>query len=63
MKQTYYCQSCNFTGDEHEFKTKLLSMMYRPKYDNIQAFKKVECPKCKNIVTIIFETLDGSLQR
>ncbi len=37
--------------------------MYRPKHDNIQAFKQIKCPKCHNLVTIIFETLDGSVAK
>ena len=40
--------------------TKILSIMYRPKHDNIQAFKQIKCPKCQSLVTIIFETLSGS---
>ncbi|MFA6600239.1 MAG: hypothetical protein WC352_02015 [Candidatus Omnitrophota bacterium] len=41
--------------------TKILSIMYRPKHENIQAFKQIKCPKCHNLVTIIFETLDGKM--
>lgn len=37
--------------------------MYRPKHDNVQAFKQIKCPKCSNLVTIIFETLDGTLAK
>jgi len=37
--------------------------MYRPKHDNIQAFKQIKCPKCRSLVTIVFETLDGTLTK
>ena len=37
--------------------------MYRAKNDNIQAFKQIKCPKCNNLVTIIFESLDGPILR
>ncbi len=37
--------------------------MYRSKHDNIQAFKQIKCPKCNNLVTIIFETLDGPVAK
>ena len=63
MKPTYTCSSCDWTGEESRFITKVLSIMYRPRYDNIQAFKQIKCPKCNNLVTIIFETLDGSLTK
>ena len=61
MKESYVCSSCQWTGDESKFSTKILSIMYRPKHDNIQAFKQIKCPKCHNLVTIVFETLDGTL--
>lgn len=63
MKANYQCQSCAFAGDEQAFETKILSIMYRPKHDNIQAFKQIKCPKCHNLVTIVFETLDGSIAK
>lgn len=56
-KALYQCQSCQFNGPEDDFNTKLLSIMYRPKHDNFQSFRQVKCPKCDNLVTIIFETL------
>ncbi len=37
--------------------------MYRPKHDAIQAFKQIKCPKCRALVTIVFETLDGTLAK
>ena len=61
MKPLYTCSSCQWSGDEAHFATKILSIMYRPKHENIQAFKQIKCPKCHNLVTIIFETLDGSI--
>ncbi len=61
MKPLYTCSSCEWTGDESRFVTRVLSIMYRPKHENIQAFKQIKCPKCNNLVTIIFETLDSSL--
>jgi len=63
MKPQYTCSSCEHSGDESRFITKVLSIMYRPKHDNIQAFKQIKCPKCSNLVTIIFETLDGTLAK
>lgn len=60
VKPTYTCSSCDWSGEESRFITKVLSIMYRPRYDNIQAFKQIKCPKCNNLVTIIFETLDSS---
>lgn len=63
MKAKYTCSSCELNGDESKFITKVLSIMYRPKHDNIQAFKQIKCPKCNNLVTIIFETLDGSMAK
>ena len=61
VKPLYTCTSCHWSGDETHFMAKILSIMYRPKHDNIQAFKQIKCPKCHNLVTIIFETLDGSI--
>lgn len=58
MKPIFTCSSCQWSGCENHFITKILSIMYRPKHDNIQAFKQIKCPKCQNLVTIIFETLD-----
>ncbi len=63
MKANYQCQSCSYSGDEAHFDTKILSIMYRPKHDNVQAFKQIKCPQCHNLVTIIFETLDGSIAK
>jgi len=57
----YTCSSCSWSGDESRFTTKILSIIYRPKHNNIQAFKQIKCPNCNNLVTIIFETLDGSV--
>ncbi len=57
----YNCTSCDWAGDESKFKTKILSIIYRPKHNNIQAFKQIKCPNCNNLVTIIFETLDGTV--
>ena len=61
MKSAYNCPACQWSGNEASFVTKILSIMYRPKHDNIQAFKQIKCPKCHNLVTIIFETLDGTI--
>jgi len=61
MKSAYSCPACQWSGSEASFVTKILSIMYRPKHDNIQAFKQIKCPKCHNLVTIIFETLDGTI--
>ena len=61
MKPAYNCPACQWSGSEASFVTKILSIMYRPKHDNIQAFKQIKCPKCHNLVTIIFETLDGTI--
>lgn len=61
MKSQYNCSSCNWTGDDSKFITKILSITYRTKHDNIQAFKQIKCPNCHNLVTIIFETLDTTL--
>lgn len=61
MKSAYVCPACQWSGSETHFVTKILSIMYRPKHDNIQAFKQIKCPKCQNLVTIIFETLDGTI--
>lgn len=63
MKANYACQSCNYSGAEDHFDTKILSIMYRPKHDNIQAFKQIKCPKCHSLVTIVYETLDGSIAK
>ncbi len=63
MQPLYTCSSCHWSGDETHFITKILSIMYRPKNENIQAFKQIKCPKCHNLVTIIFETLDGSMAK
>ena len=60
-KTTYSCPACQCEGDESKFTSKILSIMYRPKHDNIQAFKQIKCPKCRSLVTIVFETLDGTL--
>ena len=57
----YTCSACDWSGNEGMFKTKILSIIYRPKHNNIQAFKQIKCPKCNNLVTIVFETLDGTL--
>ncbi|MBI1977521.1 MAG: hypothetical protein HYS55_02090 [Candidatus Omnitrophica bacterium] len=62
-KPFYTCSACQWTGDEEKFSTKILSIMYRPKHDNIQAFKQIKCPKCRSLVTIVFETLDGTLAK
>ncbi|MDD5085067.1 MAG: hypothetical protein PHE61_03370 [Candidatus Omnitrophica bacterium] len=61
IRTTYTCSACEWTGEESSFVTKVLSIMYRPKHDNIQAFKQIKCPKCNNLVTIVFETLDSSM--
>ena len=29
----------------------------------LQAFKQIKCPKCRALVTIVFETLDGTLAK
>lgn len=50
-------------GAETKFFIKILSMMYRPRYDNIQSFRRIQCPKCSNLVTIVFETLDCSYKK
>jgi len=63
LKPLYSCSSCQWSGNEASFVTKILSIMYRPKHDNIQAFKQIKCPKCHNLVTIVFETLDGSIAK
>ena len=63
MQPTYACSACQWSGEENKFVTKILSIMYRSKHDNIQAFKQIKCPHCHNLVTIIFETLDSSLIR
>lgn len=63
MKQTYACTSCQWSGEEAKFSTKILSIMYRPKHDNIQAFKQIKCPRCHSLVTIVFETLDGAVPK
>ena len=63
LKPLHTCSSCQWSGDETHFITKILSIMYRPKHENIQAFKQIKCPKCHNLVTIIFETLDGSIAK
>ena len=63
MKTSYKCSACEWKGDESRFVTKVLSIMYRSKHDNIQAFKQIKCPKCNNLVTIIFETLDGTVTK
>ncbi|MFZ5801902.1 MAG: hypothetical protein ACOY3K_02160 [Candidatus Omnitrophota bacterium] len=61
--KTYYnCSTCGWSGNEAQAVAKILSIMYRPKHDSIQAFKQIKCPKCHNLVTIIFETLDGTIQ-
>ena len=62
-KAAYSCSSCQWSGDESKFSTKILSIMYRPKHENIQAFKQIKCPKCRSLVTIVFETLDGTLAK
>ena len=63
MKQSYVCSTCQWSGEETKFSAKILSIMYRPKHDNIQAFKQIKWPKCHNLVTIVFETLDGTLAK
>ena len=63
MLNKYLCSSCQWNGEESSFLTKILSIMYRSKHDNIQAFKQIKCPKCHNLVTIIFETLDGAVPK
>ena len=60
VKPLYTCSGCHWAGDESQFQTKILSIMYRPKHENIQAFKQIKCPKCQSLVTIIFETLSGT---
>jgi len=63
MKPSYTCNSCQWSGEENQFATKILSIMYRPKHDNIQAFKQIKCPKCNSLITIVFETLDGTIAK
>lgn len=63
MKPLYTCSNCHWSGDESHFEVKLLSIMYRPKHENIQAFRQIKCPKCANLVTIIFETLDAEMRK
>ena len=60
VKPLYTCSGCHWAGDEGQFLTKILSIMYRPRHENIQAFKQIKCPKCQSLVTIIFETLSGT---
>ena len=60
MQPTYACSACQWSGEENKFVTKILSIMYRPRHENIQAFKQIKCPKCQSLVTIIFETLSGT---
>jgi len=60
-KPSYTCSACRWAGEESKFSTKILSIMYRPKQENIQAFKQIKCPQCRSLVTIVFETLDASL--
>ena len=63
MTPLYTCSQCSWSGSEDNFVTKILSIMYRPKHENIQAFKQIKCPKCHNLVTIIFHTLDCGIKR
>lgn len=56
---TITCPSCNFRDEEKNFHKKLLSIQWREKHDNIQAFIQIKCPKCHSLVTIVFETFNN----
>lgn len=58
IKALLCCKICNWNGYEEHFIVKILTIIYRPKNDNIQAFRQIKCPKCHNLITIIFETLE-----
>lgn len=58
MNPIFSCRECKLTGEENRFVVKIISIMYRPKHENIQAFKSIKCPNCHQLVTIIYETLD-----
>jgi len=59
MSEPYYtCNLCQWNGSDRHFIIKVRSIMYRSKHDNIQMFSNITCPKCHNVVTIVFETLD-----
>lgn len=59
----YTCGSCRWDGGQDRFTLKLLSIMFRWKHDSFQAFYQIICPKCQNLVTIIFNTMDASVNR
>jgi len=56
-KQPYQCSSCHLEGSWRVFTEKILSILWRPKTDRLEAFVQIKCPKCSNMVTIIFEKL------
>ena|SRR3990167_5553701 len=58
MNQQFECVRCQHFGDESRFVLRVLSIMYRPKSDTVQAFKMLKCPVCRETVSIIFESLE-----
>lgn len=53
----YHCKTCNFYYTEDQVVEKILSIMYRQKYDDIQAFNQIKCRTCRTLLTIISETV------
>lgn len=57
MDRTLTCLYCGWQGPEEQAESVILSIMYRTQYDDIQAFKQFRCPRCNNLIAIIFEIL------
>lgn len=62
-QQVYPCGSCGWNGSVENCVVQVLSIIFHPKNDCFQSFRSVKCPKCKNLITIIFETISGSSEK
>lgn len=62
MKTSYECANCQWVGDKSKFEEKILSIMWRPQHDIMHGFVQIKCPKCHNLISVVFETLDENLK-
>jgi len=53
------CKTCVSIIHRDDVEYKVLSMMYRPKFDTFQAFIQTVCPQCGVLMGIEFHTMNA----
>lgn len=53
----FICTDCNLAGPAENFVEKVMTITWRAKYRRMDAFVKIHCPICKNLLSITFEYL------